>query len=263
MALFTDPGVITLDDLLPFENSIGQVAATHGIDVDQKITLATSEIAERLKLWLLAQYPYEPNWFSPWLNRQLLDLGTVVVTPAMQRWLSVSSIAKVFAEAYNAQLNTRFQAKWQQYLQEAANSADATFRAGLGIVSNPLNKPPMPFLSVQAGNLPAQSIFIQTTWVDAAGGESAPSPETGFILGDHSGVTVAIAADATSAPAAATGWNVYGATQSDRLARQNATPLTIGSIWQMPDSGFIYGAAPGDGQQPDYYIQLSRQRQRG
>lgn len=263
MALFSDPGVVTLDDLLPFENSIGQVASMHGIDVNQKVALATSEIAERLKLWVLAQSPCEPNWFRPSLSPRPLDLGTVVVTSSMQRWLCVSSIAKVFAEAYNAQLNTRFQAKWQQYLQEEANSAEIAFRAGLGIVVNPLAKPPMPLLSVQTGNLSAQSIFVQTTWVDVKGNESAPSPESGFVLGDGSSVTVAIDANTASAPDAATGWNVYAGTQSNSVARQNASPLAIGSTWQMPNSGFIYGAAPGDGQKPDYYVQLSRQRQRG
>lgn len=263
MALFTDPDVITLDDLLPFENSLGQVASAQGIVIDGKIALATSDIAERLKLWLLAQYPYVPNWFNPWLNTRLLDLGTVVVTPALERWLCVASIAKIFAEAYNAQLNTRFQAKWQQYLQESENSAETTFRAGLGIVSNPLNKPPMPLLSVQTGSLPAQTICIQTTWVDAKGDESAPSPQNSFALGDGSALTVAIMANFAGAPPAATGWNVYAGGQSNNVTLQNGTPLAMGATWQMSTSGLAYGAVPGNGQKPDYYIQLSRQRQRG
>ncbi|HEX7363295.1 MAG TPA: hypothetical protein VF283_22625 [Bryobacteraceae bacterium] len=263
MALFTDFEVITLDDLLTFENSIGQVASAHGIDVDAKIALATSEIAERLRLWILAQSPYEPMWFSPWMNRNFLDLGTVVVTSALQHWLCNSSLAKVFAEAYNVQLNTRFRAKWQEYRQAAQTSADTAFRAGLGMVSNPLPKPPMPLLSVLTGSLSAQSIFIQTAWVDRNGNESAPSPENGFVLGNDSSVTVAILANTASAPAAAAGWSVYGGTSEDKLTRQNAAPLAIGSTWQMPDSGFAFGTAPGTGQRPDYYIQLSRQLQRG
>ncbi|MGH9582359.1 MAG: hypothetical protein ACRD4O_05440, partial [Bryobacteraceae bacterium] len=210
MALFTDPEVVTLDDLLLFENSIGQVASIHGIDVDAKIALATSEIAQRLRLWLLAQSPYEPKWPGSRANRKLLDLGTVVVTSALQRWLCTHSLAKVFAEAYNLQLNTRFQAKWAEYRQAAANSADIAFQAGLGIALNPLPKPPMPLLSVQTGSLPAQSIFIQTTWADDKGNEGAPSDENSFALGDGSSVTVAILANTASIPAAAAGWNVYG-----------------------------------------------------
>lgn len=263
MALFTDAQVIAIDDLLRFEASIGQVAAAQGIDVNGKIALATSDIAERLKLWLLAQYPYAPNWFNPWLNSHLLNLGTVVTTPALQRWLCVASIAKIFAEAYNAQLNTRFQAKWQQYLQEADNSAEMAFRGGLGIVSNPLNQPPLPLLSVQSGGLAAQTLFIQTTWVDAKGNESAPSPASSFTLGDASGITVAIVANFATAPAAAAGWNIYAGELSNTVTRQNAAAIAMESTWQMPATGLAYGAAPGSGQKPDYYIQLSRQRQRG
>lgn len=263
MALFTDSGIVTIAGLATYENSIGEVASVHGIDVEGKIALATSEIAERIRLWLLAQTPYEPMWFSPWMNRKFLDLGTVVFTPSLQRWLCTSSLAKVFAEAYNVQLNTRFQAKWTEYRQAAKNSAQMAFQAGLGIVLAPLPKPPMPLLSIQTGNLPAQSIFIQTAWVDRSGNEGAPSAQSEFVLGDGSGVTVAILADAASAPPAAAGWNVYGGSSADRLTRQNAAPLAIGSTWQMPESGFTFGAAPGTGQSPDYYLPMSRQIQRG
>jgi hypothetical protein len=263
MALFTDPGIITLDELLSFENSLGQVASTHGIDVNTKIALATSDIAERLRSWLLAQCPFEPMWFNPWLNRRLLELGTVVVTPALRRWLCMTSLAKVFAEAYNMQLNTRFQAKWTEYKEEAGKSAEMFLQSGLGVVFNPLPMPPMPLLSVQTGSLPAQSIFIQTTWADSKGNEGAPSPESGFILGDGSSVTVAILANSSSAPVAAVGWNVYGGTTADNLTRQNTAPIAIDSTWEMPASGFSFGPAARDGQWPDYYVQLSRQIQRG
>jgi hypothetical protein len=36
MALFTDAEIITLDDLLPFETSLVQVASSHGINVDPR-----------------------------------------------------------------------------------------------------------------------------------------------------------------------------------------------------------------------------------
>jgi hypothetical protein len=263
MALFTDTAVITLDDLASFENTIGQVASAHGINVDTKIALATSDIAAQLKLWLLDQRPVEPLWFNVFLTRNLLDLSTVVVTPTLYRWLCTSSLAKVFAEAYNAQLNTRFQAKMTEYQQETSNSAELVLRAGLGMVFKPLTKPPMPLLSVQTGNLPAQSIYFQTTWVDSAGNEGAPSEENGFILGSGSGVTVAIVPNPASVPAAAAGWNVYAGNSADGLMRQNVVPIATGAVWQMPDSGITFGPAPGTGQQPDYWVPLSRRMLRG
>jgi hypothetical protein len=263
MALFTDPGVITLDNLLPYEGTLAQIAAAHNINVDTKIALATNEIGERIRLWLLAQCPYEPMWFNPWLNRALLALNSIVITPSLERWLCMQSLSKVFAEAYNLQLNTRFQAKWTEYQQEADRSAEMVFRAGLGIVFNPLPRPPMPLLSVEAGSLPAQSIYIQTTWIDSKGNESTPSPETGFILGNGSNVTVAILPNTDSAPQAAVGWNVYGSTNAGALTKQNNVPIAIGSTWRLPESGFVYGTSPGNGQRPDYYLPLSRQLQRG
>ena len=36
MALFTDSGVVTLDDLLQFEAPLVQVASSHGINVETK-----------------------------------------------------------------------------------------------------------------------------------------------------------------------------------------------------------------------------------
>ncbi len=107
MALFTDPAVVTLDDLLEFEASLAGVASSYGIDVDNKISLATSAISDKLMLWLLNSGAADPQW----LNRRMLGLSTVVVTPSLQRWICFESLSRVFAEAYNVQLNTRFQGK--------------------------------------------------------------------------------------------------------------------------------------------------------
>ena len=53
MALFTDKSVITLDDLLPYEVTLVQIASPHGINVDTKINLASSAVGDKLMLWLL------------------------------------------------------------------------------------------------------------------------------------------------------------------------------------------------------------------
>jgi hypothetical protein len=54
MALFTDAGVVALDDLLQFEASLVQIASSHGINVDTKVTLSIDAIGDKLLLWLLA-----------------------------------------------------------------------------------------------------------------------------------------------------------------------------------------------------------------
>ncbi len=259
MALFTDASVVTLDDLLEFESSLVQVASTHAINVDTKISLAFNGIADRVMLWLLRVGASDPQW----LRRRVYGLSTVVVTPALKKWICFDALARFFAEAYNVQLNTRFQGKWTEYQQQASDASDIAFASGLGIVYTALPKPALPLVSVESGSLPAESVFIQTSWMDSRGDESALSPVNGLILSGASSLAVSMAEGALGAPETAMGWNVYVSTSDTGLTRQNGQPLPVGSVWQMPANGLIQGALPIDGQQPDYIIQLSRQIQRG
>lgn len=259
MALFTDADIVTLDDLLQFENSLVQIASSHNINVDTKITLSIDAIGDILLLWLLDVGASDPQF----LNRRLLGLSTVVVTSTLQRWLCFDSLSRFYAEAYNVQLNTRFQAKWTEYQNEAEQASQMFFMSGVGIVYNALPKPALPLVSVQNGNSPAQAIFVQTAWMDATGNESALSPVNGLILEQNSTIVVSMAEGATNAPTAALGWNVYVSSSEDDLTRQNLTPLPIGETWQLPSSGISEGPSAIDGQTPQFYVQLSRQIRRG
>ncbi len=259
MALFTDADIITLNDLLQFESSLVQVASSHGIDVDTKINLSLRMASDKLMLWLINAGASDPQW----LNRRLLGLSTVVVTPTLLRWLCLDSLSRFFGEAYNVQLNTRFEGKWTEYQQGASDACDTAFMSGIGVVYNPLPKPPLPLITPGNGNAQAQAIFVQTAWVDAHVNESALSPVNGVVLNAASGLTVAMAQEILSTPSAAAGWNVYASTTEDDLTRQNTAPLTIGQTWQLPASGLVNGPAPINGQQPNYYVSLSRPLQRG
>jgi hypothetical protein len=259
MALFTDQSIVILDDLLQFETTLVQIASTHGINVDTKINLASSVVGDQLMLWLLDVCASDPQW----LIRRTIGLTTVVVTPALRRWLCVESLSRFFAEAYNLQLNSRFQGKWTEYQKESQNARTMAAMAGVGIVYNPLPKPAVPLVSVQAGNAPAQSMFVQTAWVDVHGNEGAPSPVNGLILADNSSIKVAMAEGELGAPPAAIGWNVYVSTVATNTSLQNPTPLAIGSTWDLPSTGLMSGADPTDGQQPNFYITISNQIRRG
>lgn len=259
MALFTDTDIVTLDDLLQFESSLVQVSSTHNIDVTTKIRLAASAIGDKLMLWLLNVRASDPQW----LSRRLLGLSTVVVTPTLQRWVCFDSLSRFFEEAYNVQLNTRFQGKWAEYKEQAADAAEMVFMSGIGIVYNPLPRPGLPVVSVQSGTILPQSLFLQTTWVDNFGNESALSPVNGVILQSLGGISVAMTQSGVLAPAAAAGWNIYASQTAGKLTRQNNTPLAVGSTWQLTSGEPVAGAEPIDGQAPDAYITLSRQIQRG
>jgi hypothetical protein len=259
MALFTDTAVITINDLLRFESSLVQVVSAHHINVDTKIGLALGAISDKLMLSLLNIGASDPQW----LRRRTLGLSTVVVTPELQRWICLESLSRIFAEAYNSQLNTRYQGKWKEYQQEATNAANLFSIAGIGIVYSPLPRPAIPLISVQSGNLPAQGVFVQTCWVDAAGNESALSLENATVLTTNSDIAVAMAEGALGAPAAAVGWNIYGGGQSNTVTKQNIQALAIGSTWELPASGFQIGPTGTGGQSPMFYIALSKQIRRG
>ncbi|MGI8960625.1 MAG: hypothetical protein ACR2IV_12830 [Bryobacteraceae bacterium] len=259
MALFTDAAVVTLDNLREFEASLVQVASSHGINVETKIKLATDAVNDKLLLWLLRAGASDPQY----LNRRLLGLSTIVVSPALERWLCFESLSRFYAEAYNVQLNTRFQGKWTEYRGEANQASDLVFMSGLGVVYNPLPKPAMPLVSVQDGTAPALAMFIKTVWADRHGNEGAASPVNGVILSGASSVAVAMAEGAVEIPKAAAGWNVYAGTSQDNITRQNSSPLSIGSTWQLPSTGLVDGPEALGGQEPNYYIILPRLSQRG
>lgn len=257
MALFTDADIVTLDDLQEYETSLVQVSSSHSIDVETKIHLAIAAISDKLLLWLTKMGPGDPQW----LQRRQLGLTTVVVSSTLQRWLCFESLARFYGEAYNVQLNTRFQGKWVEYQQLAGEAASMAFSSGLGLVANPLPKPAMPAATVGSGLQAAGPIFIQTAWIDSRGNEGALSPVNGVILAAGSSLSVAMADQAP--PRAAVGWNLYAGTTADGASLQNHAPLALGAEWALPDSGLRTGAQPVGGQQPDYYVTLSREMQRG
>jgi hypothetical protein len=259
MALFTDAQLITLDDLLPFEASLVQVASSHEIDVDQKIGLAVGAVAEKLLLLLHDTGMSDPQW----LARRVIGLSTVVVTPPLRRWLCCESLTKFFAEAYNVQLNTRFEAKWKQYQDETRSAADQTIQAGIGIVFKPLPKPQMPQVSVQQGNAPAESLYVQTCWLDSQSNEGALSPINGLVANNQSTITVQMAEGELQAPPAAQGWNVYVGSTVNEITRQNGNPLTLGSTWSLPATGIVDGPQSSGGQVPNCVVPISRQIRRG
>jgi hypothetical protein len=259
MALFTDAEILTLDDLLAFEGSLVHVASTHNINVDKKVSLAKRVVSEKVTIWLQDSSLTDPQWFS----RCLIGLSTVVVTPPLNKWLCFETLTRFFAEAYNVQLNTRFEGKWKEYQQEAKYASDELIQSGLGIVFKPLPKPAMPLVSIQQGVAPAEPLYVQSSWTDAQGNESALSPVNGLLVGNQSGISVQMAEGALASPPAAIGWNIYVSSDSRRLTRQNGNPLTIGSTWTLPATGIVDGKDGGDGQVPEFFVPLVRKIRRG
>ncbi|MFL6417306.1 MAG: hypothetical protein ACJ74Y_16740 [Bryobacteraceae bacterium] len=259
MALFTDSDVVTLDDLLRFESSLVQISSTHGIDVETKIRLASDEIGDKILLCLL-----QTGAPGQWTGTSELGLENVVVSSPLYRWICFNSLARIYAEAYNVQLNTRFQGKWNEYQQQASQAFNLVMASGVGVVAHPLPKPGLPTISVSQGTISAPAIFAQVSWIGhQSEDESAASPVAGAIINGAATVQVAFSELGADIPSNASGWNVYAGTSQVSLGLQTETPLRLDQSWHMPSSGAAIGRKPSPGQSGDFNVALSKRLQRG
>lgn len=260
MALFTDADVITLDDLLQLESTLVQVSSTHVIDIQTKIKLAKDEIGDKILLFLLRAGRSDHQWFS----RAIVGLNTVFVTPAIYKWLCCDSLYRVFAEAYNVQLNTRFQGKLLEYQKQADAASEIVFASGIAVVPSPLQRPALPVLATAVGTMTGSTLFVQTTWVNAAGQESALSPVNGVVLNGFSRVIISMAEKGTAIPFSAIGWNIYASESQQNLTRQNSSPLSVSiESWAMPQSGLVSGRIYPGAQAPNSFVSANRRWNRG
>ena len=111
MALFTDGPISSARELQEHDALVLSVASSEGIDVAAKARLAQQELANELILFLvrrasLREYPSN--------LRRSRGLEDVVVTNALRRWHSHKTLALVYGDAYNNQLNDRYQGKWNE-----------------------------------------------------------------------------------------------------------------------------------------------------
>lgn len=253
MALFNDGPINQQQDLADYENGILDIANQEQIDLDGKSALAQREIAAQLLTLLLRQETRSPytNWIDPQdLLRRRTGVSDVVVTSALQQWHAMRTLAAVYRDAYNNQINDRYLKKWQEY-QDLEREAKAQFYAtGVGLSGYWLPAPAAPSLTFEPGAGAGAQYFVATTWVNQAGQESAPSPQSQ--LSTAPGTQLAVTA-APAAPPYATFWNAYVGPAPTALALQNPTPLALGVTWIVPAT-LQTGVPPGSGQTPDWYV---------
>lgn len=263
MALFTDGPINQDQDLATYENGILSIAAEEQIDLQGKINLAQGEIGTRLLALLLRQETRSPftNWIDPQdMLRRQIGMGDVVVTDPLKQWHVLRTLALVYRDAYNNQLNDRYQKKWQEYAELEQDAKEMLYLIGVGLVGYPLPAPGAPAVSFQPGVGAGAQYFAQTTWVNQLGQESAPSIPVAVTTTPGTQILVAAAA----APKYATGWNVYVGAAPGAGTLQNTAPVAIGQSW-TPVNGVLgtTGPVPGAGQTPDYYVTNDRVLPRG
>lgn len=248
MALFVDSTPSTPSDLLSYESSLLDTAATERLDLTTKGAVAATELELELRRFLLR--------VSAANN---IGIEQVVNTDALRRWHILRSIALTYLDAYHQQLNERYKHKLERYCRLSDSAATLLFEIGVGIVYTPIRRPATPSLVKTAGPLNAATWFASVSWLTAEGTESEASPIASLATPPASSITVA----PPRAPSNAKWWNVYAGKSLDNLAKQNVTPLPLTASWSLPLTGIMSGNVPPKGQSPDTYLRRSNTFLRG
>ena len=245
MALLTDGNPNDMVALQVYEGGILDVAAIEKIDLGAKLGLSTEEISEDVLNILLDH----TRTVDPQSNiRRNIGVSDVVVTPQMKRWQAVHTLEIVYRDAFNNQLNDRYQAKVAEYHELSRQARDNTIKFGIGLVLAPIPKAQAPTLSTRFGAGAAATYYVAVSWVSALGQEGSPSDVSALSTVVGSNLVV----QAVNPPAVATGFNVYVGMTADTLSLQTATAVPLGQSFTL--TGLVAGRAPGNGQMADVYV---------
>ena len=256
MALLTDGNLNDTEALRMYETSILDVANVERIDLQIKLGLAQEEVSESV-LNILLDHAWTPDPQS-WTRRRR-GVTDVVVSPQLKRWHAFHTLATVYRDAFNNQLNDRYKVKWNEYAQLARNAHEETLKFGIGLALTPVPKAPQPVFSIASGTNPATIYYVEVTWVAAMGQEGAPSDLTAYETADTTTLVVGM----TNPPSVATGFNVYVGLTAATVALQNSTPISTDQTFTLPMDGLAPGNPPGSGQLADTFIIGGRLLRRG
>jgi hypothetical protein len=243
--LLTDGSPNDTLDLQEYESAILDVAHNESIDLSTKLDLALAEVSENVLDVLIGR----SNDLTA-VTRRARGVSDVVVTPQMKRWHATHTLEVFYRDAFNNQLNDRYQQKSLEYRELARQERLYTLRFGIGLVSNPVPIAGAPVLTTAQASLGAATYFIQVSWISSLGQEGAPGPILTVDTLDGSGPVVSV----QNIPAGITAFNVFEGLSPDRLTLQNTSPVPVGSSFALGAGGLISGRPPGLGQSPDYYV---------
>ncbi|MDZ4798331.1 MAG: hypothetical protein SGI92_09225 [Bryobacteraceae bacterium] len=251
MALFTDGNIANLNDLRAYESSILDLAGTEGIDLGAKLSLAHRELEFEIVSFLLRRGQ---------LSGAHRELDHVVVTDPMLHAHTMLALALIYRDAYNSQLNDRYEGKWKQYSELSRNAVRQLFEIGVGITYTPLPRPQPPVPELLLGGFrQATTYAVRVALTGTAGYMGALSDAS--IIPATPGVTLQITLG--DASAGTTGWVLFVSDGDGPLQRQNEQPLAPGTVWTCPSDGIRMDLADLVGQGPDYYVVNRKELLRG
>ena len=254
MALYTDGPPSSMEDLAAQDSQLLSVASSEGIDVTEKLELAHEEIG--IELYGLLNR-MRPEAHLVWISVRR-NLASVVVTRPLKLWHTYRTLERVYADAYNSQLNDRYAGKRDQFHGLAKDAYDKLVSAGVGMVASPVPRPGRPSVGGAPGDLPDNLYYVTTTWMNQGNEEGAPAPMCSIVTASS---TFLVQPD--GAPPGVAGWNVYVGTAADCLILQNESRLPTGSAWVQTAPIASTGRKLGQGQAPAYHQAASRMLQRG
>lgn len=241
MALFTDGLANEIEDLVAYESSLLETAASEGIDLSVKLRLAQEEVGVEVERFLSIK------------GRAPSGLEHVVVDGAIRKWHAFRALALTYRDAYHSQLNDRYLGKWKEWERMAEWAREAAFDRGVGIVEKPIPKAEPPRVEVTAAGLPGGRYYLRVSWVDEEGNEGAASDPVMVVTEDGQGLLVRVG----PVPPAALGWHVYAGQTAEGCRRQTETPLPSDGSWWLVTGELREGAVAGAGQKPDYRVSRS------
>jgi hypothetical protein len=267
--LLTDGSPNNTEDLRVYESAILGLANLETIDLGVKLDLAKEEISEEVLDFLLDHAGTNLQLFSPLqigtpaARRRTIGVSDVVVTRQLKRWHAVHTLEIVYRDAFNNQLNDRYQPKFLEYRELSRNAREHTFHFGVGLALIPIPQAQTPMFSAVAGLSPATTYYARASWVGPSGQEGKPSEISTYDAPAGSIPVVQM----VNPPAVATGFNIYIGLTPDALALQNPLPnpgpVPVGQSFTLPSTGLATGAVPGDGQAADTYISGAWMMRRG
>src|SRR5579863_3766419 len=148
MALLTDGNPNETEALRVYEAAILDVAKVESIDLDAKLCLATVEISQDVLDVLLGhtRAQYSITQFPLGGDRRRIGVSDVVVSAQMKRWHALHTLAVLYRDAYNNQLNDRYWNKWEEYRELARGAKERTLEFGIGLVATPVPRSGTPVL---------------------------------------------------------------------------------------------------------------------
>lgn len=247
MALLIDGMLNALEALKAQDSGVMDVSHGEGVDLTAKLEVARQEIIIEIEALL-----------------RRAGCGTVdqvAVTPALNRWHLLMTLAMTYRDAYFSQLNDRYKERWKAYEEEAQAAARRVMEDGVGMVRNPLSRPVAVKAETGAGTLAETTYWVKTSWTGIDGGESEASE--GMCVPADWPHTLMVSQGAEPPPDAAVGWNVYAGTTPGNETLQNATPIEIGSTWTHAAGELAEGRLPTSGQEAEFFCSRRRLMRRG